>query len=176
MPDAGAVNSAVAGIGQTVNPQRTRKETIKLTNLVIPMVDQAGVVAFGSVKLYDFAKGRMKISSAVLDLTLQRTTAGINTLWDGDISLGTVAAAGDATLTSTEANILASTFTPQAVGGVSTVAGANTTSQILDGSATALDVYLNLLVDDTDHDITTTPGNIVANGTVVLIYENISAD
>jgi hypothetical protein len=33
-------------------------------------------------------------------------------------------------------------------------------------------VYLNILVDDADHDVTSTACNIIANGTITLVWEN----
>lgn len=36
-------------------------------------------------------------------------------------------------------------------------------------SDTAKSIYFNILVDDTDHDVTSTPANIILNGTLDLI-------
>ena len=85
-------------------------------------------------------------------------------------------AANDATLTGTEANVIPSPTMPQAVAGVTTAdcqsssAAAGTAAAILDGTTTAADLFLNFVVDDTDHDVTGTPCNLIVNGTIDVVY------
>jgi hypothetical protein len=111
----------------------------------------------------------------VADLALTKSSAGVIDAWDGDISLGTATAANDADLTSTEADIVAKTSTPQAAAGATTGDMVTATAQmgIFDGTGTAKDVYLNVLVDDADHDVTGTACNIIVNGTVTLTWINL---
>lgn len=45
--------------------------------------------------------------------------------------------------------------------------------QLLDGTTTPVDVYLNFLVDDADHDVTTTPTNLLVSGTLTLYTINL---
>ena len=82
-------------------------------------------------------------------------------------------ASNNATLATTEQNIIPTTATPQAVSGATTAKGvATTASQLLDGTSTAVDLYVNFLVDDADHDVTTTPCNLILNGTVSVYWLN----
>ena len=39
---------------------------------------------------------------------------------------------------------------------------------IFDGTVTPKDAYINILVDDADHDVTTTPCNLILNGTLTI--------
>jgi hypothetical protein len=140
---------------------------------VVPLVDEAGVVAYGSLKLCDLPEGVILHMGAVLDLDLTLSAAGVNADWDGDVGLGTAAADNTATLTTTEQDLVPSTPTPQAVSSATTANAQSTATEagaVFDGTTTAVDVFLNLLVDDADHDVTTTPTNIIVNGTVTMHY------
>lgn len=132
--------------------------------------DEAGVVAYAGKKIYDFPEGSIVILGAVANLAVSKSSAGVNNDFDGDFALGTATAGGDATLTSTEANIIASTATPQAVSGATTAKGRSTAAVFLDGTSSAADLYLNFLVDDADHDVTTTPANLLVSGSVTLLW------
>ncbi len=171
-PDSGAAN----GTGVTAvesGSAAIQRTTLTLVNTPVVLADNAGVVAYGSLKLYDAPAGHFLILGAVMDLALTKSSTGVNADWDGDIGLGTAAANNGATLATTEQNIVPTTATPQAVAGVTTGDGASTTTEsgvIIDGHTTPVDVYLNILVDDADHDVTTTPCNIIVNGTITLTY------
>lgn len=151
-----------------------QKERLVLTDTPIVMVDNAGTVAFGSLKLFDVAEGLMLFHGAVMNLALTLTAAGIDADWNGDIGLGTVAANnGGGPLATTEQNLVPNTAIPQAVASVTTGDGQSTGTEsgsLFDGTTTPVDVFLNILVDDADHDITTTPTNIIVNGQIDLIY------
>ncbi len=149
-----------------------RQAEITLTAVDIALTDEAGVVAYGGLKIYDLPEGAALILGAVLDLDLTKSSAGVNDDWDGDIALGTATAGNDGTLSGTEANIVPSTATPQATSGATTGNAQSAIGQVgvIDGTGTAADVYLNVLVDDADHDVTSTPCNIIVNGTVKLTY------
>ncbi len=149
---------------------------VQLTDAVVPMVDNAGVVAYGSLKLLDLPAGNILFLGAVADLALTKSSAGVNLDWDGDIGLGSAAANNGAALATTEQDYCPTTATPQAVAGATTGDMKSTSTEsckVLDGTATAKDVFLNILVDDTDHDVTTTPCNIIVNGTVKFTYINL---
>lgn len=150
-----------------------RKEVIVLTNRTIALTDEAGVVAFAGSKILDLAEGLITFQGAVMDLALTKDAAGVNDDWDGDVSLGTVTASNNATLTGTEADLVPSTATPQAVSGVTTADAQSTGTEIgsvFDGTTTAVDVFLNFLVDDADQDVTGTPTNLIVNGTITFSY------
>lgn len=222
---------AVAGTGNTVAEYgngTVHKTVITLTNTAIAMADDAGVVAYGGMKIYDFPVGAIMILGALGDLAITKSSAGVNDTWDGDIALGTAAATTGATLISTEADIVPSTATPQAADGATTgdfggvisitaltdssAGTANDTVQALsdgstyandvaairnnfadlaakvneiltrsigagpkvfNGTSTAKDCYLNVLVDDADHDVTGTACNLIFNGTITLTWVNL---
>lgn len=154
-------------------PEKESMVTVlTLSALALAMVDAAGVVAYSSKKLLDFPAGYILIESVVADLAITKSSTGVIAAFDGDFSLGTAAANGDATLTGTEVDILASTPTPQAVAGVTTAIGSKLTASNLDGTVTPVDLYLNMLVDDSDHDVTTTPCNLLFTGTITVTWRN----
>jgi len=159
------------GVVATSEQLQVRTLTLTLTNTPVVMADEAGVVAYGSLKIADMPEGAIAFLGGVLDLDLTKSSAGVNDDWDGDIGLGTTAASNNATLSGTEQNIVDSTATPQASGGATTGnAQSSSLPGIVDGTSTAADIYLNILVDDADHDVTTTPCNIICNGTVKVTY------
>ncbi len=147
--------------------------TVELTleDVAVALADNAGVVAYGGKKLFDFPEGAFAYVGAVADLALTKSSAGVNADWDGDISLGTVTASNNASLSSTEQDLAPTTPTPQAVSGTTTGDMVSTAAPALfDGSAGAKSCYLNLLVDDADHDVTGTACNLIVNGTIKLHY------
>lgn len=159
------------GVSAGVSPG-TVQQTITFKNTPVPLVDHASTVAFGNVKFWTFEKGQINIIGCVANLALTKSSAGVNADWDGDFGVGSVAADNSASLSSTEQNVIATTSTPQAVAGATSAKGKLTTAALIDGSVTAVDLYLNLLVDDADQDVTSTPCNLIVNGTVTLTYIN----
>ena len=150
-----------------------QKERLVLTNTPIVMVDNAGTIAFGSLKIFDVTEGLMLFHGAVMSLALTLSAAGIDVDWEGDIALGTVAASNNNTLATTEQNLIPTTAVPEAVASVTTGDGQSTGTEsgsLLDGTATPVDIFLNLLVNDVDHDITSIPTNVIVNGTIDIIY------
>ncbi len=168
-----AAGSAATGVTVGGGAGGVRKEVITLDNLVIPLIDAAGVVAYAGTKILDLAEGLIRFDGAVMDLAITKSSAGVNDTWDGDVALGTVTAIGNAVLATTEQDLVPTTATPQAVAGVGTADGQSTATEIgsvFDGTTTPVDVFLNLLVDDADHDVTTTPCNLIVNGTITFNY------
>lgn len=150
-----------------------KKTVITFTNHPIALTDEAGVVAYGSQKVYDFPIGYIRILGAVLDLALTKSSAGVSDTWDGDIGVGSTAAGNNNALATTEQNIIPTTPTPQAVAGATTGDAQSTATEnaaILDGHTTAVDAYVNILVDDADHDVGATPANIILNGSLTILW------
>lgn len=171
LANGGAANGANVSASQDANG--TVKTVLTFVNTPLPLIDTAATVARCALKVFDFPEGSIYIFGATANLVLTKSAAGVNADWDGDFGLGSAAAAADATLTGTEQNIIPSTPTPQAVAGATTAKGRSTAAVILDGTTTAIDVYLNVLVDDADQDVTTTPTNLIANGTITLLWANM---
>ncbi len=147
-----------------------RRIRLTFEDVAIALTDEAGVVAYGGLKVIDMPEGAYVIHGAVAGLALTKSSTGVNADWDGDFSLGTVTASNNASLSSTEQNIIPTTATPQAVSGATTAKGVSTGSVYLDGTGTPSDIYLNFLVDDADHNVGGTACNIIVNGTVDFIY------
>lgn len=107
------------------------------------------------------------------DLTVEKSSAGVNDDFDGDFAVGTVTASNNNTLASTEANVIPSTATPQATSGATTAKGVSTGVVTLDGTGTAVDLFLNFLVDDSDHDVGGTACDLIVNGTITVTWINL---
>lgn len=169
--------AAASGTGVTAAETSAIKTlTLTLVNTPIPLTDEAGVVAYGGLKVADLPAGNILFLGAVADLAVTKSSAGVNDDWDGDIGLGTVTASNNATLTGTEQDLIPSTATPQAVAGATTGDCYSTSTEapkVFDGTSAAVDVYLNVLVDDGDQDVTGTPCNLIFNGTIKLSYLNL---
>lgn len=163
---SGSGVSASSGAGTTTT-------VLTFNDTPIVLADNAGVVAYGGLKIFDFPQGSIVIQGATANLAVTKTSAGVTATWNGDFAVGTVTAANDATLTSTEANIIPSTPTPAAVAGATTAKGRSTAAVTLDGTTTAVDAFINFLVDDANHDVTTTPCNLILNGTVTILWANM---
>lgn len=139
--------------------------------LPITMTDEAGVVAYGGSQIYDFPAGNILILGATSDLTVVKSGAGINADFDGDFGLGTVTAGNNNALATTEQNIIPTTATPQAVAGATTAKGINIAAIApLDGTATAIDLFLNFIIDDADQD---GGGTLLISNTLYVIWINL---
>lgn len=180
--DAALKNSAGAGAANGTGVAATEygdgsfhRTVLTFTDHAIALADQATVVAYGGSKVYDMPAGAILFLGAVADLDLTKSSAGVNADWDGDVGVGTVTASNNATLSSTEQNIIPTTATPQAVAGATTANAQSTATEnaVVNGTATPVDVYLNLLVDDADHDVTGTPCNLIINGTLTIYWVNL---
>ena len=143
---------------------------VTLVDTPVVMADNAGVVAYGSLKVLDLPASPVLFLGAVGDLALTKSSSGVNATWDGDIGLGSAAANNGATLATTEQDFIPTTPTPQAVSGVTTGDMQSTSTEVAKVFASGTDVYLNILVDDADHDVTGTPCNIIVNGTITFSY------
>jgi hypothetical protein len=169
---------AVAGTGVAVTEYGNgivHKTVFTLTDAAIALTDEAGVIAYGGLKIYDMPAGAILILGATADLDITKSSAGVNANWDGDFGIGTTTAGNNNALATTEQNIIPTTATPQAAAGVTTATGQSTATEhaIHDGTTAAVDVFLNFLVDDADHNVAGTPCNLIANGTITLHWLNL---
>lgn len=170
------VGTAADGITVTEHGDKYHHTTVlTLANFPVLMEDEAGVAAHGGAKLYDFPEGAISIRGIVSNLAVTKTVATgvISDTFDGDFAVGTATAGAGATLTGTEADILPSTATPQAVAGATTAKGQSTATQhvVHDGTTTAIDAYLNFAIDDADHDIGVATPNLYNTGTITILWD-----
>ena len=142
-------------------------------NMAVALTDEAGVVAYGGKKLFTFPAGQILVLGANANIALTKSSAGVNTDWDGDFGVGTITAGNNNALATTEQNILPTTATPQAVAGATTSNGNNAAVAFLDGTSTAAPVFINYLIDDADHNVTGTACNLILNGTLTIIWLNM---
>ena len=165
-PDLTASGSGVA-VSQAFTAPQTATFTFKAQS--ITMTDQTTAGSQGALKFCTFPAGNINILGATSDLAISRvgtaltaTSAVVGAI--GSVTVGT----GDATLTSTEANIIPSTAATLAAG-AGTMKGESTGAVTLDGTSTAVDLYLNFATPDTG-----STGNdaLLVTGTIRVFYIN----
>lgn len=166
-------NGAVAGSGVSVveyGDGITHRSVFTFDDAVVTLADEPGVTAYGGLKFYDFPGGVLNIIRAVANLTLTRSAGGVIADWEGDFGVGTALLGNNAALATTEQDIIPTTATPAASAGVAVARGFSTATEdkIHDGTGTAKDAFLNILIDDADQDVTSTPTNMIVNGTIVI--------
>jgi len=148
---------------------------LTFNNTPLALTDEAGVVAFGGLKVFDFNPGLIVFLGATASLSIGKSSIGVDDDAAGDIGLGTVTATNNTTLATTEQNLIPTTAITFAAG-VAPAAIQSTATEILgvfDGTTTPIDVFLNCLIDDADHDVTTDPANLLLNGTLKLVFINL---
>jgi hypothetical protein len=112
---------------------------------------------------------------AVIDGSVTLGTTGtVITTWAGGVALGTATATTGATLVGTEADIMPEVDVAAATAKVAVVDAVSVATALtesgarwLDGTGTAKDLYLNLVVDD---DATHTSGTGTFTGTVTIVW------
>jgi len=171
-------SSPIASVSATESQGIWKRTVLTLTAVPIVITDDAGVIQFGGVKIYDFPEGLLNIQGAVVKGNLTAGVTGtVIAAFTGIVSLGTVTAATGATLISTQADILPSTALTQAVAKVSAVQAVSSATALtesgarwLDGTATAKDLYLNFKIAD---DATHTSGTASFTGTVEFVWATL---
>lgn len=145
-----------------------------LTDTPITLTDDADVGQYGSIKLIDLPAGLVHFLGAVVDATLTLTETEWVDNAEGDVGLGTTAVTNGDALATTEQNIIPTTaiaaMTSQS-GPIDCKSAAGTDSSItVDGTGTALDVYLNVRIDDDAAHIT---GGGTVTGTVTVTWVHL---
>lgn len=155
------------------------KTVLTCTATPVTITDDAGVAQYGGTgKIYDFPAGLLLTFGGVIDgaVTLGTTGTIINT-WAGGVALGTATATTGATLTGTEADILPEVDVSAATAKVAVVDAVSVATALtesgarwFDGTSSAKDLFLNLVVDD---DASHTSGTGTFTGTVTLMWANL---
>jgi hypothetical protein len=145
------------------------KTVLTLTGHSVAITDATTSGAHGAVKVYDFPAGVITILGGAASLVL---TAGAGGVADGAAVVAAVGTAtvgtNNATLTTTEANIVASMACTLTDGTMAApVTGAGVTPAGFDGTATAIAAFLNLAVPDADSSANDT---ISVTGTVTILW------
>lgn len=167
----GGTVGAAAGTNVTAveyGNNAVHKTVLTLAATPITLTDEAGVVLYGGQKVYDFPEGLLVFLGAALDADVA-VAGSLNADADGDVGLGTVTASNNATLATTEQNLIPTTAIAQLVSSAGPCDCQSTSTEsgtILDGTTTAVDAFLNFLWDDADHD----GGTMTVTGTLTLIW------
>lgn len=173
--NVGAKNGSTVTVVERGN-DIIHKTIITCTATPVTITDDAGVAQYGgTAKLYDFPEGLLVTFGAVIDGAVTLGTTGtITNTWAGGVALGTATATTGATLTGTEADIMpevdvaAATLKVASVDAVSAATALTESgARWLDGTSTAKDLFLNLVVDD---EATHTSGTGTFTGTVTILW------
>jgi hypothetical protein len=132
------------GVGDVIH-----KTVINFASTPVTVANTTGA-SFGNVKVYDFPEGRIGVLGATTSLSFNWAGTDIAATGSGDFSFGTTGTA-DATLSTTDVDIIpSSAMLDPFVAGVGTGTGALAASAQFDGTSTAKDVYINIIIDDAD--------------------------
>lgn len=164
---AGGSAVAVAEYGNGA----VHKTVLTLSSLSVTMTDATTSGCHGTQKLYDFPDGAIQILGGSMNLT---TLAGSGGIADGAALVGGLGTAAvgtnNATLTSTEQDLIAST-TGTLTGGIGALKKhASLIATAYDGTSAAIDAILNLVVPDADSSASDT---VAVSGTVTLYWVNL---
>jgi hypothetical protein len=174
----GVGGSSTSGVTVFEKGDGVTKQTYLECNAVtVTISDDAAVAQFGGVKVYDFPEGVTYLKGAMVTGILTAGVTGtIIDNWDGDVALGTATATTGATLTGTEADIMPSVAVSAGASDKDGVVSAQSVATALtesgarwfDGTSTAIDLFLNFVIDD---DATHTAGTAEFTGTIVINWE-----
>lgn len=153
------------------------KTILTCTATPLTFGDEAGQGQYGGVKVYDFPLGLINIMGAVIDGAVTLTAPAINT-WNGDIGLGVEAPTDHQDAANKTGQIMPKVATTTAVAKVATTDAVSVATALTesgarwrDGTATAIDLFLNLLIDDdAAHDNTITG---TFTGTITVLWANL---
>lgn len=145
---------------------------ITLTNLIVPTVDHTTNGGQGTSLLYTFPRGLIELAGATSNLSIVGDGTGITATSAVVSSIGSVVAAADATLTSTEADFVPS-FAATLASSLGVVKGQGVTKKFFDNTtntnATQLTANLNFATPDAG---STGAGTITVSGTINLSWYN----
>lgn len=147
------------------------KTVLTLTSLSVTMTDATTNGSHGTQKLYDFPEGAIQVLGGSMNLT---TLAGSGGIADGAALVGGLGTAAvgtnNATLTSTEQDLIASTAGTLSSGAGTLKKHASLIATAYDGTATPIDAILNLAVPDADSSSNDT---VSVSGTITLVWANL---
>jgi len=136
-------------------PQRQEviKQVFVIEDLALEVTGGASTAAgFGTAVLGDLPEGNILLLGAVsyLQFSGSGADAALAADWEGDYSIGSTATA-DATLSTTDADIIPSTALAAATAEVSPrTRGAGATQSIIDNTDGSAEININLITDDND--------------------------
>lgn len=184
----GGDTTTLRGIGTVSGTGVTVKETVigsyhysefTLVNAPLAVVSVTTGNGVGGLKIYDFPEGYINVLGTTSSLALSIATANQADFTDGtpegDIGIGTILPANaDALGTDATDDDLATAaaFTMTAYADSSVVNPPDAAALLLDGTSTAKDVNVTILVDAADIDDDTT-SEVLATGTIKMVWLNL---
>lgn len=171
----GAKNGAtvtVAEYGDAI----MHKTVLTLASTPVSVVSVTTGNGVGGTKLYDFPAGHINVLGCIADLSLAVETEAdfTDATPEGDVGIGSAAPANaDALGTdATDDNMATATAFTMDTYAATVKCPPDATAVKFDGTSTALDAYVNVLVDaaDIDNDVTT---NVLVSGTVTIHWLNM---
>jgi hypothetical protein len=157
--------------------QEIIKQTFVVKDLEVTVSATGSAIGFGSAVLGDLPEGNILFLGAVsyLEFAGSGADANLTDTWSGDYGVGTTAA-GDATITGADVDIIASTALGAATAEVvARTRGTNATQVILDNTDGSLELNLNALIDAAnivdDESVVLT-----VNGEVTVLYSVLGDD
>ena len=158
--------------------QEIMKATIPFSAVALSVTGASGV-GWATAVIGDFPEGNILLLGAVAYVQFDSAggQAGIVDDWDGDFAVGTTPTA-DATVTGTDADVIPLTATTQAVAEDAPRTRAASTASIggtvFDNTDGALELNLNLIVDDAD--VSADGVALTATGEIYLSYVVLGDD
>lgn len=143
------------------------KQAIAVRNVPISVAGTTGV-GWGTAVVGDFPQGNILLLGTVAYMQFNSVDTDVQATYDGDYSIGTTPTA-DATLSSTDINVVPSTPLGAAVAGLSPVVRAASTAApaVLDNTDGSLELNLNLIIDDANISGT---ADFTASGVIHIAY------
>jgi hypothetical protein len=156
-----------AGVTKAESPLGLNSTVLTFTGVSVTMTDAAAAGSHGSLEVLNFPAGLIVVAGVTSDLAIARVGTAITTTAAVVGSIGSVTVGTDnATLTSTEADLLPSTAA-SLTAGAGNCDGQSTAVTVLDGTATAAKAFLNLAIPDAG-----STGNdaLTVTGTVTILW------
>lgn len=180
--DVPTIPAAVATtvVGVNYGTGILNRTTLTCTAVPIVTADEAGQGQYGGVQVLTMPAGLITTLGAVIDGSVTLTEAAWTDTWIGDIGIGIITPADQQNGLTTvgSAAILQSTSTTIAVAQVGNVDAVSIAtalteagSRIIDGTTTAVPVWLNLLVDDAAAHVDGHAGTFT--GTIEILWAKI---
>ena len=147
-----------------------RQTTITLDDVPITIAYGGSVTnkSSGGTKIMDFPEGRILIHGVTVDsFTMATNTTGLEAADGGDFAFGTAVASG-ATITGTEVDLCPSTSIDPITNITSSALSA---SAQFDGTSTAKDMYVNVIIDAGDLGASTT--GVVDSATIKVTWSQL---
>lgn len=174
---AGAASTAEVSAAESGDAAMHRT-VLTLTDLPVSVVSVTTGNGVGGTKVYDFPEGHLYNIGVTADLAISVASANQADFTDatpeGQLGIGTVAPA-NADALGTDATdddfATATDFTMAAYADAEVLLPPEAPASF-DGSSTAIDMYVNVLVDAADIDDDTTT-EVLINGTIVMTWANL---